>query len=266
MQKLKKLWNGLSGFWKGVVYVAGIILLGYNLMPLIKSDKEKFLEEETISGEIKPQKLIDSAPLVGEIAIDSLMLDFPKGYDTSKFYIGNVKGIYIKHYASRGAFSVFTKPLYAVLYRDSTDKDIDLMSQFLAACTSNPLYITVREGRAYVKTDFKDINTGRLIGKILYDKWILYKDYISDWYSTDSCLEVRDKQGYIVLSLRYIPSGIVLNGYFMDATKMLVLNNSASRDQEACFDMREEGWKFKAATVIQSIPSANHDTFSGAPF
>lgn len=261
---IKKAISVYWSFFIDVIAIAGFFLACHEY---IKSDKEKFNSEETIMTYLKPKKITQNIALQGADGFSDYIYEgFPNSYDTSKFYMGDVKGVYIQHYAQRGVFRVFAKPLSAVLYKDSTDKNIDLMSRFLASCTTNPLFMTVKDERVYVKTDVRDINTGQLIGRLLYNKCILYKDNISSWHSTDSCLEVKDKQGYIVLSLRYVPSGIVLNGYFMDATKILVLNNSSCSDQEVCFDMREDGWRFKAGTLIQSIPSVQEDTFTNAPF
>jgi len=80
------------------------------------------------------------------------------------------------------------------------------------------LTLKIKSGRLYISTTMRYIANREVVGKMVFNKWTLFKSNILTFYPADDGkgLEVVDKQGNVVLSLFYIDSNTIsLQGYFL---------------------------------------------------
>lgn len=132
------------------------------------------------------------------------------------------------------------------------------------------LLIGVRDSRMYVSTEFNDLQHEDAMGIIEYNHWKLYKGNILEYYDTDSSLEVKDKQGYIVFSIKYFTehtpnrAAVEISGYLIDPNSILIMGNQLmvvdtiggahyTDSARRCFSKDLTDWRRKAEVEIAKI-------------
>ena len=135
-----------------------------------------------------------------------------------------------------------------------------------------PLLVGVLKNRLYVSVDFDNLEDGENIGTMEYNHWKLWKSkklqYDYDERSKDK-FEVRDRNGYIVLSIQYIKNpditqaNVVISGYLLDKEQILVMNSRTTSTSnlytggtDNCFQKQiDPGFKSKARSEVAKINS-----------
>ena len=79
--------------------------------------------------------------------------------------------------------------------------------------------------RLEVTTELKDLQKFEIVGRIKNNKWSLFKDNLLDYNYNDSTLEVIDRAGLTIFSLRfYYPNTIAIKGYFITNNNIAIVS------------------------------------------
>ena len=134
------------------------------------------------------------------------------------------------------------------------------------------LDLIAKDDRLYVSAKFLDLENEFEIGEMNYNCWSLYKENLLDYHYDDEKLEVLDKRGNIVFSIAYENLGdpnstadkyVVIAGYFISPSKLLVLNNleyfnkgrHVDDHSHELFNKSDTGYKANALKEIRKIRS-----------
>ena len=223
---------------------------------VFKSPKEKYDEENFISGELRP------LPIKTQDSIS-----FSEASQTYTFKgitekAPEIYGIVIKKFKSlrRITFKIVTDS-YGIT-TNQLSKGFNILNFVKKDQIEFECIVGVDNNeRLYVSLEFKDLEKEETIGFINFNKWKLYKPNLFYFQNDDYRLEVRDKQNHIVLALKYNQSEtdptIEIAGYFIGPTGCLVIPNDP-QDQSlgvGFFIKDQSDWKQKAIMILTHVKS-----------
>lgn len=240
--------------------LVSIPMIRYNFL----SPKEKFERDHFRSGDLKPNKITNRNASFSEYVVSETRPFFLNKI-TDRF--PKIKGILVEKFDTKqeiilnlGGLPIHCKP-------KDFYKGIDIFLSKFADCTKVKLTIAVNNDRIYVSTEFKDLEKEQVIGNIEFNHWRLFNDNMLDFNNDDEKLEVKDRQGNIVFSIKYdmlddSTSLVNISGYFIDYTSVLVLPNVILTNKGAelkgntiiqCISKNDTNWKKQAQYDIQFI-------------
>ncbi len=249
--RFKKWLDQFNKKWKifiGCVTLVSFCILLYN--NFFKSQKKKFNEDNTYSGEIE-------SPKVSEYTIlektPSFKIDPP--FDTLPL----IKGIHIKDLKNYPILPIQIGGHVLMVPTINLFRGIDVLNPTFNGCTNYGLELIAKDDRLYVSAKFIDLQTENEIGQIYFNHWTLYKSTFLDYHDEDpegKKFEVIDKQGNIVFQISFNSDNnfpwVTIAGYFISPTNVLVLNNlelfsvnhhHINDHNNQCISKNDSNWK-----------------------
>lgn len=250
----KKWWNITIAIITVVGGLIGIFSAVPGLRDLFSTHEEKRLRETTKTGELKPPpvpwQLLDHPP---EFHSENPGSSHPK-----------IKGLYFKDlekkyiYINYGGIGYITEgsKLYKGLKLFVPKPAVDSFRN--ATAVPLDIILAAKDDRIYVSATIRELDQGRVIGVIDFNRWVLYDDTYLCSKNDDSKLEVRDKQDKVALSLNLQPSQInilSISGYFLGDSTCLVLRSSGQGSGDTVLFIPTDGpdWKKRVGAEASKI-------------
>lgn len=126
-----------------------------------------------------------------------------------------------------------------------------------ASCYS--ILMGVKNNRLYTSVKFSDLDKLQQVGEINYNHWKIYTEKMLWYYSDSKTLEVQDKQGYVIFSLKYgeeFKANIVtISGYFINPESITILayNKDQAKRIDTCISRSLPDWKLLSEKLIYRI-------------
>jgi hypothetical protein len=176
--------------------------------------------------------LNDTLPIIKGVKINTIQAEMPIG-----ILVGNIG---------------YIVPLINLVY--------GVEIPIIRGCDCGKITFGLWHNRLFVSTEFKDLQKEETIGVIEYNHWKLYKQNMFDFHNGDNYLEVIDKQGNIVFSIKSEMKGkcefIYVNGYFINPNSISIVSttlNNSPKGVCACISKSDYAWKQKAQDSISLI-------------
>ena len=259
---LSKLFSKISPVWKivgGISLLLGlfftVIQLWDRLSPTQNKEtiKEKYEKENFDTGTLTGPRIITFKNYIPErysIVNNNLIVDtFPE-----------IKGILVKDISKDGLtinFGLSSVDFPASLCYEGVDVFSISLIKYLT-CELPKLFIGVKGDRLYASVKFNDLQTGQNIGIIEFNHWRLFLPNLLSYNYDDERLEVKDKQGNIVFSIKYEESkngekpSISLKGYLFTLNSITVFTDGS---QMSCISTDDKDWKKRALESMNNIKS-----------
>ncbi len=229
------------------------------------SQKEKFDQEKKVEGDLKI-RIPSFGPTSNAYINPEVLLQFK--FDTPTYRFPKIRGIDISGIDSEPTVIVSMGRYLLNCFTEDLTKGINIFSeknQPSFPCDTLAFKIAAARNRLYISVEFKDLKKEETVGVIQYNHWTLYKENMLNYFDTDSSLTVLDKQGKVVINVRYFSKVHILaiDGYFIGDDGVLVLNveDPDSPFFEACISKTEVDWKTKAQKKISKIKLNPDDQF-----
>lgn len=209
-----------------VITFLSILTLYEYFKQKITPDSVKFVNETQITGQLKPPEI--------KIPNSSYtILDIPQSFkiSTLKSIGPHISGISIKDFSERKYIIMVIGGLHFKCPTEDLLKGIRPYEATFKPCGGATLDVGVKDNRLYVSLRFRSFPDGALIGNMEFNHWTLFRKNLISYKADDERLEVKDNQGYIVLSVRYlVDSGnegiVAISGYLFEKPNLVILPNN----------------------------------------
>lgn len=262
------------GILSVIAVVTGVVLSVEPIRNMFLTESEKFEKEKIVKGELKPDEIPTSystandeyngrkirqqnfTPTKTTPIIEGILIDSIKGIDTFLIWFDNdtvnkpynLDGLKRpKHVRGTGPLSVPADQLF-----DGVNPAGEIGYLGYDKSPFFPYILKVIGNRLYISTTFKDINKEEIIGIIHYNEWKLYRDNMLEFRNDDKRLEVMDKAGNIVFSVKFVaPNRIIVLGYFIGNHSAMVFSDAIKIIN---FE-NDKNWKKNCLEEIRKIKS-----------
>lgn len=244
------------GFWAiaGVIVgVAGILSAIFypEIRNYISSPQERYHNTTFTEGNLK-------MPLIDTTAIslpytEGIPMNFSIPADNS---LPKIHGILLKNLDNKPYLDLFLGNTLCPLPVNDLKKGMGI-----PLCNSSYILFGIKDSRLYVSVEFKDLQNEQTIGIIEFNHWKLYNPNLFDYNSTDTSLEVIDKQNNIAFSIYYEEKNlsklnlVYISGYFIGPRSITILGCSKEPKKriDTCLSKNKLDWKIIAQEQIAKI-------------
>lgn len=252
---IKNTWNKYKSYITIGVLASILIFFWENserISDLFLDKSEKFEKEIIISDEIGYSKRKSNSENDTNNGFRFILE--PKDLPEPR-----INGIYIKGLSKESFLYLDYLGRKADLPINDGKMEHDILVSY---CKDLKLFIRVENDHVYAQVEFADLLTGDIIGKMMFNKWELYKGNKFFFRNDDDRLEVLDGRRRVLFSMSYEgrKNGrceVFIAGYFRRDSSIFIMPNDPKymyRDnKKLCIQNTEPDWIEKAKAEIAHI-------------
>ena len=265
--RVKNIWKKISP--TGKVVLGGLFILGSGVLTYTQlwdrffPKKENDIKEETTKEKYEKENF-DTGHLVGPkvITFKNYKPEQPINIESKPLIdtLPPIPGILVKDLEKTGLVISFGSS-QRFFTAEACYNGIDVIATSLigyGSIETPKLFLGVKNERLYVSVKFNDIESEQNIGTIEFNYWRVFLPNLLSYNYDDQRLEVQDRKGNIVFSIRYQEATanskptVELNGYLISKESILVFANSGNY---SFIPKSVKGWKKEALERIENIKS-----------